>query len=57
MIAWAEATMDQCICGHGESEHIRGDGCRVPGCRCDRFRPIPEVDWLRREPWAARAHG
>lgn len=20
-------------------------GCRVPGCLCDRFRPIPEIDF------------
>jgi hypothetical protein len=55
MIARAETTMEQCICGHSQGEHIRTGGCRVPGCLCDRFRPIPEIDWM--QPRVTRAHG
>jgi len=43
----AGMTMEQCICGHAKGEHIRAGGCRVPGCPCDRFQPIPEIDRLR----------
>jgi hypothetical protein len=48
--------MGRCICGHSEGDHIRSGGCRAPGCLCERFRPIPEIDWMRREMWASGAH-
>jgi len=38
-----EGTMSQCVCGHPEEAHLFGGRCRVPGCMCDRFWPIPEI--------------
>ena len=35
--------MSHCICGHPEEAHLFGGRCRVPGCTCDRFWPIPEI--------------
>ena len=43
-----EGTMSHCVCGHPEEAHPFGGRCRVPGCECDQFCPIPElsVEWL-----------
>ena len=38
-----EGTMSHCVCGHPEEAHLFGGRCRVPGCMCDRFWPIPEI--------------
>jgi hypothetical protein len=40
--------MSHCVCGHPEEAHLFGGRCRVPGCECDQFCPIPElsVEWL-----------
>ncbi len=38
-----EGTTSHCVCGHPEEAHLFGGRCRVPGCTCDRFWPIPEV--------------
>ena len=35
--------MSHCVCGHPEEAHLFGGRCRVPGCTCDRFWPIPEI--------------
>jgi len=35
--------MRYCVCGHPEEAHLFGGQCRVPGCVCDRFWPIPEI--------------
>ena len=35
--------MSHCVCGHPEEAHLFGGRCRVPGCVCDRFWPIPEI--------------
>jgi hypothetical protein len=35
--------MMYCVCGHPEEAHLFGGRCRVPGCVCDRFWPIPEI--------------
>src|SRR5438128_1018246 len=37
------ATMSHCVCGHAEETHLGGGRCRVPGCICDRFWPVPEI--------------
>jgi len=45
-----EGTMSHCVCGHPEEAHLFGGRCRVPGCMCDRFWPIPEISaqmWSR----------
>jgi len=42
--------MSYCVCGHPEEAHLFGGRCRVPGCTCDRFWPIPEISaqmWSR----------
>jgi hypothetical protein len=42
--------MSYCVCGHPEEAHLFGGRCRVPGCMCDRFWPIPEISaqmWSR----------
>ena len=42
--------MSHCVCGHPEEAHLFGGRCRVPGCVCDRFWPIPEISaqmWCR----------
>src|SRR6266481_2489949 len=38
-----EGTMSHCVCGHPEEAHLFGGRCRVPGCVCYRFWPIPEI--------------
>src|SRR5207253_9564619 len=38
-----EVKMSHCDCGHPEEVHLFGSSCRVPGCTCDRFSPIPEI--------------
>jgi hypothetical protein len=35
--------MRYCVCGHPEEALLFGGRCRVPGCVCDRFWPIPEI--------------
>ena len=35
--------MSHCVCGHPEEAHLFGGRCRVPGCVCERFWPIPEI--------------
>jgi hypothetical protein len=38
------------VCGHPEEAHLFGGRCRVPGCMCDRFWPVPEISaqvWSR----------
>src|SRR5215813_4176081 len=45
-----EGTTSHCVCGHPEEAHLFGGRCRVPGCTCDRFWPIPEISaqmWSR----------
>jgi hypothetical protein len=38
------------VCGHPEEAHLFGGRCRVSGCMCDRFWPVPEISaqvWSR----------
>jgi hypothetical protein len=28
-----------CLCGHPDTEHVRGGRCRVPDCPCEWFQP------------------
>jgi hypothetical protein len=32
-----------CICGHSENDHGLTGRCRVAGCVCDHFQPVPEI--------------
>jgi hypothetical protein len=32
-----------CVCGHRESAHDYRGHCRVPGCLCESFTPMPQV--------------
>ncbi len=42
-----EDAMLRCVCGHRQQDHAAEDGpCRVPGCGCERFMPIPAIRGL-----------
>jgi hypothetical protein len=32
-----------CLCGHRERDHMMSGRCRVPGCLCERFEPMPGI--------------
>jgi hypothetical protein len=49
-----------CVCGHPDSAHD-SRGCRVTGCSCDSFAPMPQIEhggviWAT-EAAATLAHG
>ena len=33
----------QCVCNHPENAHGMSGHCRVPGCLCEQYQPMPEV--------------
>jgi hypothetical protein len=35
--------MTICICGHAEKDHSPAGRCRVAGCPCEHFEPVPEI--------------
>jgi hypothetical protein len=35
--------MTICICGHSEKDHSLAGTCRVAGCPCEHFEPVPEI--------------
>jgi len=49
-----------CVCGHSESAHD-SRGCRVAGCPCDSFAPMPQIQHRgvipAKEPAATFAYG
>ena len=32
-----------CVCNHPENAHSMSGCCRVPGCPCEHYQPMPEV--------------
>jgi hypothetical protein len=32
-----------CVCNHPENAHSMSGRCRVPGCPCEHYQPMPEV--------------
>lgn len=35
--------MAMCIGGHSEKDHSLTGKCRVVGCPCEHFEPVPEI--------------
>ena len=32
-----------CVCNHPENAHSMSGRCRVPGCPCESYQPMPEI--------------
>ena len=47
LMAMRESTRPEltltCVCNHPADAHTMSGRCRVPGCPCDSYQPMPEV--------------
>ena len=44
-----------CVCNHQENAHSITGRCRVPGCPCEHYQPMPEVTGSFENPWQSPA--